>query len=142
MKVGQSTTRWLALGVALLVASGTVLAAVENYAIHVTDLKVVKSSSRGEWTATVTYTIHDAAHQPVEGATVSATWTPIKAINTAATIIPVSATTDGNGQCSFTQTLGKKYYAAMFEITAIELSGFYYDAALNEAPTRLAINSP
>ena len=34
------------------------------------------------------------------------------------------------------------YYAAMFEITGIELSGYSYDATLNDVATRLAINSP
>ncbi len=118
--------------------------AVRNYAVHAGGLTVAKSSGGGQWTATVTYTVHNAAHQPVQGATVFATWTPIKAINTPETVIPVSATTDVNGQCSFTQTFGKKYYAAMFELTSIQPSDplYYYDAALNEVHTRLAINSP
>lgn len=122
--------------------SAPIPVAVRNHAIHIGAFTVAKSSGGGQWTATVTYTVHNAAHQPVAGATVFATWTPIGGVNTPGTIIPVSAITDANGQCSFTQTFGKKYYAAMFEITAIELSGFSYDATLNDVATRLAINSP
>jgi hypothetical protein len=122
--------------------SASIPVAVRNYALHAGAFTVAKSSGGGQWTATVKYTVHNAAHQPVVGATVFATWTPISGVSTPGSIIPVSATTDANGQCSFTQTFGKKYYAAMFEITAIELSGFSYDATLNDVGTRLAINSP
>jgi subtilisin family serine protease len=116
--------------------------AVRNYAVHAGAFTVAKSSGGGQWTTTVTYTIHDAAHQPLPGATVRATWTPISGINTPGTVISVSATTDASGQCSFTQTFGKKYYAAYFEITSVELEGHDYDPTLNDVQTRLAINSP
>ena len=124
--------------------SAPIPVAVRNYAVHAGAFTVAKSSANGQWTATVTYTVHDAAHQPVSGAQVFATWTPISGINTPGSIIPVSATTGANGQCSFTQTFGKKYYAAMFEITAIQPLDprYYYDATLNDVATRLAINSP
>jgi hypothetical protein len=120
------------------------LVAVRNYAVHAGAFTVAKSSANGQWTATVKYTVHNAGHQPVAGATVFATWTPISGVSTPGSIIPVSATTDANGQCSFTRTFGKKYYAAMFEITAIQPldTSYYYDATLNDVATRLAINSP
>jgi len=156
---GQWTMSWDTIGVGdgpgelIAVATGADLSqgfsapipiAVRNYAVHAGGLTVAKSSGGGQWTATVTYTIHNAAHQPVPDATVFATWTPIKAIDTPDAVIPVSAITDGNGQCSFTETFGKKYYAAMFELTSIQPSdpSYYYDATLNEVHTRLAINSP
>lgn len=116
--------------------------AVKNHAIHVGAFSRTKSGGGGQWTTTATYTIHDAAHNGVKDATVYATWTPISGINTPGTVIPVSGITDANGQCSFTQTFGKKYYAAYFEITSVELAGFYYDPSLNEASARVAINSP
>ena len=124
--------------------SASITVAVRNYAVHAGAFTVAKSSANGQWTATVKYTVHNAAHKLVPGATVFATWTPISGSSTSGSIIPVSATTDANGQCSFTQTFGKKYYAAMFEITAIRPldTRFYYDATLNDVPTRLAINSP
>jgi len=124
--------------------SAPIPVALRNNAVHAGAFTIAKSSGGGEWTATVTYTIHNAAHEPVAVATVCATWTPIKAINTPDAVIPMSATTDANGQCSFTETFGKKYYAARFEITSIQPSDArcYYDPALNEVQTRLAINSP
>ena len=122
--------------------SAAVPVAGRNHAIHVGAFSRTKTAGGGQWTTTVTNTIHNASHQAVQGAIVSATWTPISGINTPGTLIPVSATTDANGECSFTQTFGKKYYAAYFEITSVELSGCYYDPSLNEAPARVAINSP
>jgi hypothetical protein len=124
--------------------SAPIPVAVRNYAVHAGAFTVAKSSANGQWTATVQYTIHNAAHQPVAGATVFATWTPISGVSTSGSIIPVSATTDANGQCSFTQTFGKKYYAAYFEITSIQPfdKSYYYDATLNDVATRLAVNSP
>jgi subtilisin len=122
--------------------SAAIPVVVRNHSLHAGAFTVTKSSGGGQWTATVTCTIHDAAHQPVPGAQVFATWTPISGINTPGSIIPVSATTDASGQCSFTRTFGKKYYAAYFEITSVEWESYEYDPTLNDVQTRLAINSP
>jgi subtilisin family serine protease len=129
--------------------SAPTLVAVRNHAIHVGDADVTKTSGGGQWSATVTVTVHNAAHQPVAGATVYATWTPVWSVYGYGSPISVSAITDANGQCALTQVFGKKYYAAMFELTSVgppPNSGLYYDAALNHDPdgngTRMAINSP
>jgi hypothetical protein len=118
--------------------------AVRNYAVRAGGYSVTKSLANGQWTATVTYTVHDTAHLPVAGATVFATWSPVSGVGTPGSIIPASGVTDGAGRCSFTQTFAKKYYAAFFEITSIKPSDqrFYYDAAANDVATGLAINSP
>jgi hypothetical protein len=68
----------------------------------------------------------------------------------ASSVWPVSATTDANGQCSFTRVFGRKYYATIFEVTSVEPllnPGSYYDATLNHDPdggngTGIVINSP
>ncbi len=122
--------------------SAPISVAVRNHSLHAGAFTVAKSSGGGQWTATVTYTVHNTAHLPVAGATVFATWTPIWSVYGNGTPILVSATTGADGKCSFTQTFGKKYYAADFEITSIAKSGFTYDAGSNDVATGLAINSP
>ena len=125
--------------------------ALRNHAIHVGDLNVTKAGGGGQWSANVTVTIHNAVHQPVPGAKVFATWIMWQGTGpNGPTVGPVSAITGANGQCSFTGTFGKKYYAATFTVTSVEPppnSGCYYDATLNHnhygtLNASLAINSP
>src|SRR5512138_3262697 len=48
-------------------SSVPVQVAVGDYAIHAGPFTVAKSSAKGQWKATVTYTVHDTAHQPMPG---------------------------------------------------------------------------
>jgi hypothetical protein len=43
-------------------------------AIHVGNLSAVASSDRSTWSATVEIAVHDAAHNPLNGATVTGAW--------------------------------------------------------------------
>jgi hypothetical protein len=108
---------------------------VANDAIHIGKMEGSSVVSGGQWTATVRVTVHDAAHSPVQMATVYGTWS----------IGGVAAPqfTDSNGQCAFTSNpLSKKYSGVTFTVTGVTppADPQHYEPSLNHDPTGTSIN--
>ncbi|CAN5829766.1 hypothetical protein BH23CHL2_BH23CHL2_13950 [soil metagenome] len=96
--------------------------------MHVGDLDGSATSSGPNWSATVAVTVHDADHLPVSDATVHGTWS---GGHTAS----VSATTDGNGQCSFsTPDIHKRNGSVTFSVDTVSHDSLSYDATANHDP--------
>lgn len=94
--------------------------------LHVGDLdgaSVPSGSSR--WNATVTVAVHDAAHTPLAGATVTGSWGG----GASATCV-----TNAAGTCSATRRFSNRRASATFTVTSVTLAGYTYAAASNHDP--------
>jgi hypothetical protein len=95
-------------------------------AIHVGDLDGTRSMSKRTWSAKVTITVHDAAHQPVSGAVVNGTWTPGGS---------GSCTTSGKGTCTVSasgMSLGTP--DVTFSVGSVGKAGSTYQPSANHDP--------
>jgi hypothetical protein len=98
---------------------------VPNPVIHVGDLDGAAASKPNGWSATVTIAVHDAAHQPVAGVSVSGAWSA-GATGTA------TCTTGTGGTCTVTKnSLSKKVSSVTFKITGLAAQGTTYAPASN-----------
>jgi hypothetical protein len=96
--------------------------------VHVGDLDGSTAAVHKNWKAIVTVTIHDATHNPVQGATVTGVWSGGHKGE-------VSATTDAQGQCTVeTSTIPRKKTSATFTVTGVNAAGVIYDADANHDP--------
>ena len=98
--------------------------------VHIGDLDGSSASApRSRWDATVTVTVHDAADNPVTGATVSGTWSG--GANGSG-----SCLTDGSGQCIVTKTnIKTSASSATFSVTDVTLATpSAYNAGANHEP--------
>lgn len=110
--------------------------------LHVGDLDGTGTQQTGDWTATITITVHDANHNPVANATVSGNWS--NGISGTA-----SCTTNSNGQCTVSKSnISNGNQTVTLTINNVTRSGFIYTAASNHDPdgsstgTRIDINRP
>ena len=95
---------------------------------HVGDLNGSATGQKGQWQATVTVTVHDAAEQAVGNALVSGNWSG--GFSGAA-----SCDTDVSGRCSVTSDLvGKKNASITFTVSGVTEITQTYDAAANHDP--------
>jgi hypothetical protein len=93
--------------------------------MHVGDLDGAATGQKGQWQATVTITVHDAAEQSVAGAVVSGNWGV--GFSDAA-----SCTTDTGGQCDVTSgSIGKRNASMTFTVSGVTDTTLTYDAAAN-----------
>jgi len=95
--------------------------------MHVGDLDSFSTSLRNLWSATVTITVHDGAHDPVPGVTATGEWSNGY---TAA----VACVTGEGGQCTVTQNgIPKRVGAVSFSV--VNASGsLAYEPAENHDP--------
>ena len=96
--------------------------------LHVGDLdgQAARATRGSSWTATVTILVVDASNIPVSGAAVSGDWR---------TGGSASCTTSTTGRCSVSVSLNsKKVSSTTFDVRAVALSGYGYDAASNTDP--------
>jgi serine protease AprX len=77
------------------------------------------------WRARATVEVHDGSHSPVEGATVTGSWTGKTT---------VSCVTNANGRCSLTKRYAKKKASVTFTVTQVQASGLSYVSADNHDP--------
>ncbi|MCW5550701.1 MAG: S8 family serine peptidase [Verrucomicrobiae bacterium] len=109
-----------------------VVVAVQNNAIRVSEIAVTGlTKAGGQWTTTFRVTVETVTRQRVPGATVYAQWST----GPSSTQPVVSAVTDANGQCFFTETFKKNYFAASLDIVDVvpppELPEAHYNPALS-----------
>ena len=110
--------------------------------MHIGDIDGTGTSQTGDWTATVTITVHDANHNPVANATITGAWSN-GASGTA------SCTTNSNGQCTVSKSsISNGNHSVTFTINNVTRSGSTYNSANNHDPesdsngTRININRP
>jgi hypothetical protein len=104
-------------------------AAVDN--IHVGDLDGITSSNRRMWSATVEITVHDANHNPINGATVIGVWDPAGLASDECT----TGELGGNGTCIMLYpSIPKKQSTVTFTVTSVTMAGKTYDAVANHDP--------
>jgi hypothetical protein len=97
--------------------------------IHVGDLDGIPSNDGRTWSAIVEVTVHDANHQPIDGATVTGAW------NTSGLNSTVCTTGElgGNGTCIFLFP-GLKKKSVAFTVTSVVMPGQTYASAGNHDP--------
>jgi hypothetical protein len=98
-------------------------------AIHVGDLDAITMVSGSTWAATVEVTVHDAAHQPLNGATVVGTW------NGAGLASDTCTTGEGGGvgTCIFLAPglSLKTKKSVTFTVSSVTMAGKTYQSSAN-----------
>ncbi len=108
-------------------ASSNVTAPPTN-TIHVGDLDGSRTSSKNTWKATVTITVHNSSHAPVNGAVVTGSWSGGFSGS-------ASCTTDSSGQCSvMTGNIAKKNGSVTFTVTGVAHATLTYQLWDNHDP--------
>jgi PKD repeat protein len=93
--------------------------------MHIGDLDGTKEVVRNKWTATVTITVHDENETPVNGATVTGSWS-------AGTTGTGVCTTDVTGQCDVVKTnIHNKVPSVAFTVDNVTHADFNYDSSAN-----------
>ena len=111
--------------------------------MHVGDLDGAATGQKGQWQATVTVTVHDAAEQAVANAVVSGNWSG------GFSGADYSCTTGAGGQCSVTSgSVGKRNASMTFTVGGVTDTTLTYDAPANHDPdgdstgTAITVNKP
>ncbi len=94
--------------------------------MHVSDLDAAKHAKASNWTATVTITIRDDQGSPVQGATVTGSFSPTGGSNR-------TCLTDGLGRCAITSGSmnGKRTPSVTFTVTGVAHATLVYASAAN-----------
>ncbi len=97
--------------------------------MHVGDLDGSSASApKGKWDATVEIAVHDDAHAPVSGATVSGSWS-------AGASGSANCTTNASGICSVQKTGNKNNVSSVtFTVNNVTKAGLSYNAGANHDP--------
>jgi calcineurin-like phosphoesterase family protein len=110
--------------------------------MHIGDLDGAGTKQSGQWTATVTLTVHDANHNPVANATVSGNWSN-GASGTA------TCTTGSNGQCNVSKSgISNGTSSVTFTVNNVTRTNFTYTSTSNHDPdgssngTRIVVPRP
>lgn len=113
--------------------------------IHVGDLDGFTSKDGPTWSATVEVTVHDANHNPINGATVVGVWDPSGLASDECT----TGELGGNGTCIFLfPSIRNKTRSVTFTVTGVTLAGETYDPSRNHDPdgssdgTSITLNRP
>lgn len=98
--------------------------------MHIGDLDGTSNGSRS-WSATVEVTVHDANHNPINGATVVGQWSRgLLASDTCTT-----GELGGNGTCIFLNaSLGRSVQQVSFTVTSVTRAGSTYQSGANHDP--------
>ena len=95
---------------------------------HIGDLDGTTSSSKNNWSASITITVHDPAHAVVSGAVVTGTWSGGYSGS-------ASCTTNVTGVCTVaTGTLNRQKTSVTLTVGTVNASGFTYAASSNHDP--------
>jgi len=110
-------------------ASVTVTVTAQPGTLHIGDIDSASiPGSRGRWDATVIFTVHDGDENPVNGATVSASWV-------SGATGGFSCVTDASGQCSSTKAnLKSNVSSVTVAVTGVSNGSDSYDAGSNHDP--------
>jgi hypothetical protein len=120
-------------------ASDEVTVTVDNVVdvtvpMHLGSRAAVSSTvNANKWRAEVTITVHDASHNPVDGAMVFASW------STGAT---GSCTTDLSGQCTIKLNINKSVSSVTFNVDDITHTSFSYQPGGNDVVDSETISKP
>jgi hypothetical protein len=99
--------------------------------IHVGDLDGITFKGRRTWSATVEITVHDANHNPINGATVTGAWNPAGLASDEC----VTGKGGGNGTCIVLYpSIPKKQGAVTFTVTSVVMPDKTYEAVQNHDP--------
>jgi hypothetical protein len=91
--------------------------------VHVGDLDGFPSNDGSTWSVVVEVTIHDASHNPINGATVVGAWNPAGLASDTCT----TGDLGGNGTCIFLYpSLRKRTRSVTFTVTSVMLAGDTY----------------
>ncbi len=104
----------------------TVNAPGSGSGMHVGDLDGITSNDGATWSAIVEVAIHDASHQPLNGATVVGRWTPTGLASDTCT----TGELGGNGTCIFLFP-GLTRKNVTFTVTSVTMTGRTYQSASN-----------
>ncbi|MFC5040237.1 N-acetylmuramoyl-L-alanine amidase [Ornithinimicrobium kibberense] len=94
--------------------------------MHVGDLDATTVDIKNQWRADVSVTVLDGDGTPVEGATVSGTWSTTGGAG--------SCDTAADGTCTVTETTGKKDNALTFVVKSVTAGDLAYVSAANTDP--------
>ena len=128
-------------------ASTTSTVGATSAAIHVGNLDGITSVSGSTWSATIEVTVHDASHNPLNGATVVGTWTGAGSL---ASDTCTTGDLGGNGTCIFlAPSLSMKTKKSVsFTVSSVTMTGKTYQSSANHDPdgssngTTIKVNRP
>ncbi len=104
---------------------------VSTTGIHIGDLDGSASSSGSRWSATVNITVHDANHNPLNGATIVGTWNRVGLASDTCT----SGELGGTGTCIVLfPSLRNSVNFATFTVSSVTMSGRTYQQPQNHDP--------
>ncbi len=126
-------------------ASTTVTVNSPSTIIHIGNLDAMTSRSGSNWSATVEITVHDADHNPLNGATVVGHWSVLGLNSNTCT----TGDLGGNGTCIVLfPSLKKSVFSVNFTVVSVTMPGRTYDRTLNHDPdgdsngTTIKVNRP
>ena len=112
-------------------ASTTVTVNSPSVIIHIGDLDASASRNGSTWSATVEITVHDANHNPLNGATVVGHWSVIGLNSDTCT----SGDLGGNGTCIVLfPSLKRNVTSVNFTVVSVTMDGRTYDRTFNHDP--------
>jgi hypothetical protein len=127
-------------------ATTTVDVTSQAAGVHIGDLDATPSSGGTSWSVIVDVTVHDANHNPINGATVVGTWTP-KAFLTVNTC--TTGEFGGNGTCIMLYpSISNRRKSVSFTVNSVTLAGQAYVSSANHDPdgssngTSIKVNKP
>ena len=112
-------------------ASASVTLNSASLIIHVGDLDATTSRSGSSWSASVEITVHDADHNPLNGATVVGHWSQIGVNSDTCT----TGELGGNGTCIVLfPSLKKSVTSVNMTVVSVTYAGRTYDRTFNHDP--------
>ena len=126
-------------------ASTSVTVNSSSTVIHIGNLDATTSRNGSNWSATVEITVHDADHNPLNGATVVGHWSVLGLNSDTCT----TGDLGGNGTCIMLfPSLKKNVFSVNFTVVSVTMAGRTYDRTLNHDPdgdsngTTIRVNRP
>src|SRR5881409_1510884 len=126
-------------------ASTTVTVNSPSNVIHIGNLDSMTTRSGSQWSATVEITVHDADHNPLNGATVVGHWSVLGLNSNTCT----TGDLGGNGTCIVPfPSLKKSVLSVNLTVVSVTMPGRTYDRTLNHDPdgdsngTTIRVNRP
>ncbi|MGH7674045.1 MAG: CARDB domain-containing protein, partial [Gemmatimonadales bacterium] len=113
-------------------ASAVVTVNAPSVGMHVGDLDGWASSNGTSWSATVEITVHDANHAPLNGATVTGTWSGAGALNANTC---TTGELGGNGTCIvLAPSVKRSRRSVSFTVGSVTMAGHTYQSGANHDP--------
>jgi len=100
----------------------------QSTGMHIGNLTAIPSNDGTSWSAVVEVTVHDAAHNPLNGATVVGAWTPTGLNSNTCT----TGELGGNGTCIMLYpSISLKRKLVSFTVNSVTKSLFTYASSSN-----------